>query len=228
MQPSNAEALTRHRKAINAKRKAKQSQVKEVLFDEDSRREFLTGFRKRKLERMEAGKKIAKEREKKERLQARLEQRRTLAARALENAREVESAYAGINDEDDEDYAPSLNKGKEREDFEFEDASQLATVTVVEDFTVDDIIGLNNGGPSGGLGSSSSSTPYPASAHDTSAPKSSKPSLRSKKQKTSQIKYETKAARRATQVKQKARRTEKSHLAQDRGKSGSSHKKKRK
>ena len=46
---------------------------KAVIFDDDARREFLTGFHKRKLAKIEAAKKRSLEREKQERLQARRE-----------------------------------------------------------------------------------------------------------------------------------------------------------
>ena len=56
-------------------------------------REFLTGFRKRKLQKKEAAKSKAKERERQERLQARKEMRQQLKEQAEKNARMVEGAF---------------------------------------------------------------------------------------------------------------------------------------
>jgi ribosomal RNA-processing protein 17 len=109
-------------------RKGKGKQVEQVIFDDEARRrvlfvhcraaiqrscrEYLTGFRKRNLQKKEAGKKAAIEREKKMRREARQEvyiihlaisktdgldqKRQAMAEQALENARRVEAAYGGV------------------------------------------------------------------------------------------------------------------------------------
>ncbi|CAG8852999.1 12064_t:CDS:2, partial [Gigaspora margarita] len=53
-------------KIYSEKRKRKNNQIPEIVFDENARREYLTGFHKRKLERQAKAKKIALERVKKE------------------------------------------------------------------------------------------------------------------------------------------------------------------
>ncbi|ELU38912.1 Nop25 domain-containing protein [Rhizoctonia solani AG-1 IA] len=71
MAPSNAALLTRQSVAWAHKKRARQGQVKEIVFDEEARREYLTGFRKRNAERKKAAKAKATEREKQEHLEER-------------------------------------------------------------------------------------------------------------------------------------------------------------
>ena len=82
--------LTNSHRIVAAKRRAKKEQIKEIIFDDAARRyvpqgydpvdipdgrtrEFLTGFHKRKLQKKEAAKKKALERERQERLEAKRE-----------------------------------------------------------------------------------------------------------------------------------------------------------
>lgn len=134
--PNNIALLTQSHRAIAAKRRRKQDQVKEIIFDDEARREFLTGFHKRKVARTEAAKKKALERQKQERLEARNEQRRALRERAKENAALIEEAYGGAPDEDEWAGIHTSDDGQHQED-EYEGEEQLATVTVVEDFDLD-------------------------------------------------------------------------------------------
>ncbi|KAH9040957.1 nucleolar protein 12-domain-containing protein [Lactarius pseudohatsudake] len=158
---SNIKSLTQSHKVIRAKRKQKREQVPAIVFDEDARREFLTGFHKRKLAKKEESKKRALAREKQEHLEARREKRRVLAEQATQNAAKVEAAYGGFvqsvssigffplpaaheatharpdTGSDDEEWhgiasAPSNDAGLEQETYS--DEEQLATVTIVEDF----------------------------------------------------------------------------------------------
>ncbi|KAI9059111.1 hypothetical protein FKP32DRAFT_1580175 [Trametes sanguinea] len=164
MGQNNLATLTKSHNIVAAKKKAKREQIKEIVFDDDARREFLTGFHKRKLAKKEEAKRKAKEREKQERLEARREHRRMLAEQAAKNAEEAERAYGGIVgksptetqsprkilnvcadvDSDDEwDGLSDSSKGKGRareEQEEYEDEEQLATVTVVEEFDPDSLI----------------------------------------------------------------------------------------
>ena len=91
MFPSNVHILTRSHNAIARKKHARRNEVKEVIFDDDARRyvsslhlssrsqiwrrEFLTGFHKRKKAKADAARKKAIERERQERLEARREVR---------------------------------------------------------------------------------------------------------------------------------------------------------
>ncbi|KAJ7703088.1 nucleolar protein 12-domain-containing protein [Mycena rosella] len=208
MPPSNLTSLTRSHAAIAAKKKAKSTQIKEILFDDDARREFLTGFHKRKLAKADAARKKALEREKQERLETRRELRRELRERAVENAAQVEKAYGAVDHDDSDDewigISGSADKGKAKQmEEEYEDEDMLATVTVVEDFDPDTFIH----GPRLITVPSTSSAPPPApvQTNNSERPK--------RKPKAKKVRYETKDARKVERTKQRARRTEKAELA---------------
>ncbi|KAF9012425.1 nucleolar protein 12-domain-containing protein [Cyathus striatus] len=185
MSRNNIALLTQSHKALAAKRKAKREQIKEILFDEDARRDFLTGFHKRKVARTEAAREKAKEREKLEHQEARREQRRALRERAKENAAIVEKAYGALSDDDDDEW-PGIDIDKETQerDEEYENEEIVATVTVVEDF---DPESLTHG-------------PIPRQNS-------------SKKAQGEENTLPNKDARKADRQKQRARRTEKAELA---------------
>ncbi|KAH9176620.1 hypothetical protein EDB89DRAFT_2112593 [Lactarius sanguifluus] len=166
---SNIKSLTQSHKVIRAKRRQKREQIPAIVFDEDARREFLTGFHKRKLAKKEESKKRALAREKQEHLEARREQRRILAEQATQNAGKNDEEWHGIAS------APSNDAGLEQETYS--DEEQLATVTIGGERVRDD------------------------------------EGRKTSKRKNAPVRYETKAARRAAQVKQRARRTEKAELA---------------
>ncbi|KAJ7178422.1 nucleolar protein 12-domain-containing protein [Mycena crocata] len=211
MNRTNLASLTRSHAAIAAKKKAKSAQIKEILFDDDARREFLTGFHKRKLAKADAARKKAVEREKQDRLESRREQRRELRERAIENAAQVEKAYGAVDDADEdegEDWVgisgtAGKGKGKQMEE-EYEDEDMLATVTVVEDFDPDTFI----------HGPRLKTTPAPSTS---SAPQilavKANAERPKKKPRPKKIRYETKDARKVERTKQRARRTEKAELA---------------
>lgn len=144
MPRNNLDTLTQSHNAIAAKKKAKREQIKEILFDDEARREFLTGFHKRKLAKAEAARSKAKEREKQERLEARREQRRMLREQAAENSAQVEKAYgaifAGQSDDEEEWIGVQGSSSTKEQEREYEDEEVLATVTVVEDFDLDTLI----------------------------------------------------------------------------------------
>ncbi|PPQ63470.1 hypothetical protein CVT24_005127 [Panaeolus cyanescens] len=210
---SNYHLLTKSHNLIAAKKKAKRDQVKEVLFDDEARREFLTGFHKRKLAKAEAARNKAKEREKQERLQLRREQRQMLREKAIQNAAQVESAYGAIigDDDDDEEWSgidnsQSVNR---QHDEEYENEETLATVTIVEDFDPDTIIH----GPPKSENTSEVALPRPQSTIGPSPKKGPIESAKKKKVREKKIRYQTKDARKREQVKQRARRTEKAERA---------------
>ncbi|KAI6046066.1 nucleolar protein 12-domain-containing protein [Pisolithus marmoratus] len=203
MDQSNLAILTRSHKAVAAKRRKKNSQIKEIVFDEDARREFLTGFHKRKLAKKEDAKKRAILKEKQQRLELRRERRRALAERAARNAAEVEKACGAIVDEDDDD-GESIHDASEIGE-EYEGEEQLATVTVVEDFD-----------PAALLHEEQEQVPKPGPPTRglTLQPPSHTPkSDLNKSKKRSKVKYQTKAERAAERAKQKARHTEKAERA---------------
>ncbi|EGO00001.1 hypothetical protein SERLA73DRAFT_180357 [Serpula lacrymans var. lacrymans S7.3] len=223
MQPSNYAVLTQSHRAIAAKKRARKEQIKEVLFDEDARREFLTGFHKRKLAKKEEAKQKAQAREKQERLETRRERRRMLAERAVQNAAEVERAYGAIIDDGDDDTGEwsglehdADGKDMEKEE-EYEGEEQFATVTVVEEFEPETLI----------HGPSTSALPEKSVPHYAPNPSTTKSkgkekdrggvtqlkSSAKKSEKVKKIRYQTKAARQADRSKQRARRTEKAERA---------------
>ncbi|KAF8622731.1 hypothetical protein AX15_006822 [Amanita polypyramis BW_CC] len=135
---NNVALLTQSHRAIAAKKRARKEQIREVVFDEEARREFLTGFHKRKVARTEAAKKKALERQKQGRREARNEQRRVLRERAKENAAQVEKAYGGTLTEEEWKGIQEIESDQETEiDHEYEGEEQLATVTVIEDLDPD-------------------------------------------------------------------------------------------
>ncbi|KAF8893969.1 hypothetical protein BD779DRAFT_1504532 [Infundibulicybe gibba] len=210
MASSNLTVLTQSHKAIAAKKRAKRDQIKEILFDEDARRDFLTGFHKRKLAKADAARKKAIEREKQERLEARREQRRMLRERAAENAAIVEEAYGALPEDEWTGLQDSPDKGKQKE-AEYEDEEILATVTVVEDFDPDTFIhGPRVTNPTGA--SSSSQPPSVKSPHPPPVTKSKSAPMK-KKSRPKKVRYETKEDRKVERSKQRARRTEKAELA---------------
>ncbi|KAK0461191.1 nucleolar protein 12-domain-containing protein [Desarmillaria tabescens] len=206
---SNLAVLTQSHTVVAAKKRAKREQIKEIIFDDNARREFLTGFHKRKLAKAEAARKKAAEREKQQRQEVRREQRRMLRERAAENAAQVESAYGAIigpyiNENEEEEWhgiaeLSDKQKGKQKEQ-EYEDERHLATVAVVEDFDPDTLIH----GP-----------PKPAPSVPSELPPTTVPRTKplSKSKVKSKVRYQTKGARRVEQTKQHARRREKAELA---------------
>ncbi|THH05284.1 hypothetical protein EW145_g4908 [Phellinidium pouzarii] len=138
---SNVDILTRSHTVLKAKARAKKNQIDSIVFDDTARHEYLTGFRKRNLEKRQAAKEKAKERDRLEHLQARKEHRQALQERAIENAEMVESAFRkkidGSDDENDNTEFrgfSTFGKGKGKAIQEYEDEEQLATVTVIEEF----------------------------------------------------------------------------------------------
>ncbi|KAG1751654.1 nucleolar protein 12-domain-containing protein [Suillus paluster] len=216
---SNIAILTQSHRVVAAKKREKRNQIKEVLFDEDARREFLTGFHKRKVAKKEEAIKKAKLREKQERLDTRREHRRALAERAAQNAAEVEKAYGAIiNDSDDEDEGLNFSgNDREREvNGEYEGEEQLATVTVVEDF--DPAAFLHDPPITGSVPTDRLDTPSVTVVKTKGKEKPHNDPLKSKRkakknEKTKSVKYQTKAARLAERSKQRARRTEKAERA---------------
>ncbi|KAF8894952.1 nucleolar protein 12-domain-containing protein [Gymnopilus junonius] len=228
---SNIAILTREHTAIAAKKRARRAQVTEVVFDELARRDFLTGFHKRKLAKADAARTKAKEREKQERLQARREQRQILREQAIENAAQVEKAYGAItgvhlsfarftrsdrvlDDDDDDEWqgVGSVNQDNNKHDDEYENEETHATVTIIEDFDPDTII---HGSPKPDTPNMSLPTSRPeAKPIPTWASKKTLHGSTTRvKAKEKKIRYETKDARRREQIKQRARRTEKAELA---------------
>ncbi|KAJ1300271.1 hypothetical protein OPQ81_005098 [Rhizoctonia solani] len=201
MSPSNAALLTRQSVAWAHKKRARQGQVKEIVFDEEARREYLTGFRKRNAERKKAAKAKAAAREKQEHLEERRQMRKELKERAQTNFEAVEKAYGGAAL--DLVGISSTSKPDEHEE-EYSDEEQLATVAVIEDFDpTTDMLGPQVVGSEGEQELKEERTVKklkPATKRsDIEKKHKSKP-------KSPKIRYETKAAARAAHVKALAQR----------------------
>ncbi|KAG7098647.1 hypothetical protein E1B28_000563 [Marasmius oreades] len=211
MSSSNLHLLTHSHSVVASKKKAKRNQVKEVVFDEHARLEFLTGFHKRKVAKAEAARKKAAEREKQERLETRREQRRMLKQQAAENAAQVEQAYGALLPDDPEwkgiSQTPNDSDQMEREQ-EFADDEVLATVAIVEDFDPDALLH----GPKDDAERPKSTLPPPPQPPQTTT-REKRYINSQKKPKPKKIRYETKEARKAERSKQRARRTQKAELA---------------
>jgi len=114
---------------------------------------------------------------------------------------------------DDEEWngiasAPSNDAGLEQETA-YSDEEQLATVTIVEDFDPSTLIH----GPAPSSEPQAESPPSPPPRKGGERVRDVEEGRRTSKRKNATVRYETKAARRATQAKQRARRTEKAELA---------------
>ncbi|KAH7888608.1 nucleolar protein 12-domain-containing protein [Phlebopus sp. FC_14] len=212
MQHNNLSILTQSHKAIAAKKRAKKDQIKEIVFDEDARREFLTGFHKRKVAKKEAAKKTAQLRERQERLESRREQRRALAERAARNAAEVEKAYGAVIDDKNDEWGRISDDSEKEIEEEYEGEEQLATVTVVEDF---DPSALLHGQPTTSAPPADRNVALSQSSFKARGKEKERLPIhaKSKVKRNDKVKYQTKAARSAERSKQRARRTEKAERA---------------
>ncbi|ORX33722.1 nucleolar protein 12-domain-containing protein [Kockovaella imperatae] len=134
---SNIELLTEQHKYVQKARKARAEQIESIKFDDDARREWLSGFSKRKKAKVEEKRARAIERDKQAHKEERRHAREELKKKAAENVRNVRLAM-GLPTGDDEEMASgdeSSNEGPAvpLED-EYEDDDQIATVTITEDF----------------------------------------------------------------------------------------------
>ncbi|KAG1716644.1 hypothetical protein ID866_522 [Astraeus odoratus] len=213
MQRNNLAVLTQSHKAIASKRRKRDSQIKEIIFDEDARREFLTGFHKRKVAKKEEAKKHAKVREKQERQELRREHRRALAERAAQNAAEIEKAYGAVIGVGGDEWGGITDESVAIGE-EYEGEEQLATVTVVEDF---DLFALHEipENVETAHRDFSTSPPLPHKGKGKEKPTTNETSTKRLKRST-HVRYQTKAARAAERAKQRTRHSEKAEQHQHR------------
>lgn len=87
----------------------------ELLFDDKARAEYLTGFRKRKQERKQAGREYLAKKAKEEQLVARKELREARRQKAAENVREQRKAF-GLEAEGESDLDAAANSDDEAHD----------------------------------------------------------------------------------------------------------------
>ncbi|KAG8863748.1 hypothetical protein FRB96_007585 [Tulasnella sp. 330] len=147
LRPTNAAILSKESQVWAAKKRSRDAQVKEIKFDDKSRREYLTGFHKRNLARRAIGKAKAQERDKAMRQEQRKELRDDRQVRARENRIAIEKAYGNQTIELDEECLeldPAKGKQKQEDEQEYEDEEVVATVTIVDDLDLEDL--HNDGG----------------------------------------------------------------------------------
>ncbi|EIW70002.1 hypothetical protein TREMEDRAFT_18182, partial [Tremella mesenterica DSM 1558] len=131
---TNVALLTEGAKYIQRAKKERREQVEEIKFDDGARRDWLTGFSKRKKAKLEERRSRAKERDHKEHLEERRKAREELRKRAAQNVIDVRMALGltstDLNSNDEEDDEEEEAETEEK----FEDADQIAMVSIVEDF----------------------------------------------------------------------------------------------
>ncbi|ORY93210.1 nucleolar protein 12-domain-containing protein [Syncephalastrum racemosum] len=140
----NTDILTAGAKAYAKKRRKKQERVESVEFDFDARKEFLTGFSKRKQEKKKAKQERYQERLRQEKLKERAEiraQKKQILEERLEQQRALLKGEQGSDDEEEGDWQ-GVSGGEEEEEEEgkkdpdvkeFRSEKALTTVTVIED-----------------------------------------------------------------------------------------------
>ncbi|OAQ26495.1 hypothetical protein K457DRAFT_695741 [Linnemannia elongata AG-77] len=148
---TNLQALSSGGDVYAKKRKARQEQLAEVTFDPEARKEYLTGFHKRKVHRQNVARELAKQREHEEKLEARKEARAARKEMQEEKVQEYEKyrrqlkiKYGeALSDEEDENTVFSSDdedskKKKDPKESKFKTKTSLTTVTVIEDMDQDD------------------------------------------------------------------------------------------
>ncbi|KIJ26547.1 hypothetical protein M422DRAFT_62129 [Sphaerobolus stellatus SS14] len=213
MSTRNTTIFSQAHAIYTAKKKAKKEQIQEVVFDEEARREYLTGFRKRNIRKKEDKRNKAIERERLERLEMRKQHRHELAERAAQNAKEVESALGMFPADDADSGSVAESVEAQEEEMEFEDEEQLAVVTVVEDFNPESVVHPAPRPSMDKSGSDLQPTTVPQSRESVLQEKKKPLKARKPKSKPKKIHYETQAARKAERTKQRSRRAEKAERA---------------
>ncbi|CAG8515482.1 2052_t:CDS:2 [Funneliformis caledonium] len=151
----NLAILTEGSKVYAKKRKNRIEQVPEVVFDETARREFLTGFHKRKLERKAKAKEASLQLAKQERSKARKAARESVKEQVkqrLNKLQEIINQRNGIigqvdakESDEDEPNEEVTNKDITQESnvtqSEFRSADLMTTVTIIEDFNISETFG---------------------------------------------------------------------------------------
>ncbi|KAL7414616.1 hypothetical protein BDY24DRAFT_385850 [Mrakia frigida] len=137
--PSNSAILTQGKHYADRRKLAAKDAVEKVVFDDDARAEFLTGFSKRKQAKLTEKREKAKERDKLEQAKEKREFRQARKAHALQNFEAVERAYdLPSSSSTSTSHFPTLHSEPLDEENTYSDGEdQHATVTIMEDFDVD-------------------------------------------------------------------------------------------
>lgn len=122
--------------------------------------------------------------------------------------------YGGENDSEEEYTGFStLDKGKAKATQEYEDEEQLATVTVVEEFDPGSFLHPPPLSRSSQISNKAREDTQTLPGPTSSSLATPKKTVKKRKAESKKIAYETKAARKAARVKQRARKLEKAELA---------------
>ncbi|SPO31176.1 uncharacterized protein UTRI_06025_B [Ustilago trichophora] len=117
---------------MSQKRRAKaKGKGPEVLFDEKARAEYLTGFRKRKQERKQAGREYLAKKAKEEQLAARKELRDARKEKAAENVREQRKAF-GLEAEGESDL-DAANASDEDQQIDLDSVAEQDAVPQIQE-----------------------------------------------------------------------------------------------
>ncbi|KAI9322687.1 nucleolar protein 12-domain-containing protein [Dichotomocladium elegans] len=138
---SNTEILTAGAKVYAKKRKSKAQRVERIDFDPDSRKEFLTGFHKRKVERKKKAKEKYEERLRQEKIKERASLRAQRKWQVQQKMDEMDAMMKGQLSDDEEKAETVFTKDEEESTKakeepivkEFKSEATLTTVTVIED-----------------------------------------------------------------------------------------------
>ncbi|CAI2178723.1 19096_t:CDS:2 [Funneliformis geosporum] len=147
----NLAILTEGSKVYAKKRKNRIEQVPEVVFDETARRDFLTGFHKRKLERKAKAREASLQLAKQERSKARKAARESVKEQVrqrLNKLQEIINKRNGIigqtdaneSEDDEEGASEDITQESNVTQSEFRSADLMTTVTIIEDFNISDIL----------------------------------------------------------------------------------------
>ncbi|GES78390.1 rRNA processing protein Rrp17 [Rhizophagus clarus] len=154
----NLTRLTGGSQIYAKKRKHRLEQIPEVVFDETARRDFLTGFHKRKLERKAKAKENALQFAKQERAKARKAAKESLKAQVNERLAELQEAInrrngkiIGQTDDKEGEKEEEDNVNNDNDDEQNNQESNIiqtefrsdyntkTTVTIIEDFDISNV-----------------------------------------------------------------------------------------
>ncbi|WVR05403.1 hypothetical protein IAU60_002418 [Kwoniella sp. DSM 27419] len=236
---SNVALLTEGADYIRRAKKARREQVEEIKFDDEARREWLSGFSKRKKAKADEKRARAKERDHQAHLDERRKARAELRQKAAENMKSVRRAM-GLDevsdageDDSDADGLPEAGPSRPKEAFEeaeFSDEDQLATVTIMEDFDPSSVQAFQAGRsstspqPEGSAAAGSAAAKPkrtvpllpPSSGRAQKARKALEKKKEEKKERKKSTSMETASERRKGREMEARRRTQKASLAMER------------
>ncbi|KAI2623286.1 nucleolar protein 12-domain-containing protein [Hypoxylon sp. NC1633] len=202
------------------KRRKVQHSIEEIKFDNDARADYLTGFHKRKLERIKNAQEQAAKRARQEKIEFRKQLREDRKREVEEHVQSVnailkqaeQAGYIGAEDTSDKDGSteewggfqdtPALEPVDHEE--EYIDEERYTTVTVESVNVSRD--GLSSSKPEEEPSEDDEET---AGRSDSHPPQGSKETTKQSKQKKRKFRYESKSERQLEQRKQKAAKNRK-------------------